>query len=109
MREIDKNHISYMLNAIKRYHVKAANATKALKTVMDGHGIVSIGNDLEDDIVSFLDSTISQKNNWFAYFIYECDFGENPLTVTIYGNDFILDGYEPFFDILRVSEDITII
>lgn len=74
---------------------------------MGGHSIVKFGNELVDKIIELLAKNMSKKYwktvvNNINYFIYDCNFGSTPFTVSIKKDtitkDYYIDSSSKLYD-----------
>jgi len=75
-----------------------------LKKISDG-GVTTYGNNLLTAYMSLLEESMGCKSQDVEYFIYECDMGRNPKTVTYpkENKSFLLDSIDALYDLIEYS------
>lgn len=105
---ITKEEFIEAIDIIKDHYEKEEKLTKYLhEFFMDGHSVVGFGGRLVDKIIELLAKNISEKYwktifNDIEYFMYNCNFGGNPNTISIKKDtttkDYYLDSSSKLYD-----------
>jgi len=72
--EFDKFHGKMM--ALDRHFTEIEAVQDAFRTMLDGHYVYNIGEEIINEYVNMLADQVGDTANWINWFIWENDFGK---------------------------------
>lgn len=76
-------------------------ANNAIKDLCpSSYAVIELGTALFDAYISLLESKFNSKDEWIAYYVYECDSGKSPNTVINGKQEIKLDSLEKLYMLL---------
>jgi hypothetical protein len=91
---------------IKAFFEEKELINNLIEKVSDGYAFCTVGDKLLDDYISTIDSFIGEDSDWFSWFVYENDLGNNEFKVATDKGEYIVDSYEVFYDLFLGGEKV---
>lgn len=76
-------------NALKKFMNEQDELDNVIKVISPSStGVVEFGNSFIDDYIRVVEIALDDKYEWFSWFVFENNFGENELIVAIDGKEY---------------------
>ena len=62
-------------------------------------GVVEFGNEFIDDYSRVVEIGLNDQCNWFAWFVFDNDFGKKKMEIRIDGKKYIIENEQIFYDV----------
>jgi hypothetical protein len=90
------------MNDIKEFRKESDTLNEHLSAICEGSfAYCEVGGKLLDSYISVLEKLVNDNGEWIQYFVYECNFGENPLEVSKDEKVWNLDSVEKLWEIMN--------
>ncbi len=94
------------IEAIKKQSEKELKFCDALEDIIDGRFVPEMSTDILHALIECLEDTMSDKDEWISWWIYEKDFGKNKKMTAHYenGKNIKLDTVEDLYKFLKKNK-----
>ena len=87
-------------NALKKFMNEQDELDNVIKVISPSStGVVEFGNSFIDDYIRVVEIALEDKYEWFSWFVFDNDFGENEMVVTVEGKEYKISNEQEFYDV----------
>jgi hypothetical protein len=87
-------------NALKKFMNEQDELNNVIKVISPSStGVVEFGNQFIDDYIRVVELALDDKYEWFSWFVFENNFGENKLIVAVEGKEYRICDEQEFYDV----------
>lgn len=87
---------------IEKYNKEFEIANKAVQELMpNSHPVIDMGANLLDGYIDLLQDIYNDKNEWISYFVYDCNYGANPMKIVVDGKETLLKTVDDVFYLIH--------
>lgn len=87
-------------NALKEFMNEQDKLDDVIKVISPSStGVVEFGNSFIDDYIRVVEIALDDKSEWFSWFVFENNFGESKMIVTVDGKEYKISNEQEFYDV----------
>ena len=87
-------------NALKEFMNEQDKLDNVIKVISPSStGVVEFGNQFMEDYIRVVEIALDDKYEWFSWFVFENNFGENKLIVAVEGKEYRICDEQEFYDV----------
>lgn len=98
---ISKQEFVLAISHLQAYFKEQEKLQAALDVICPtSTGVVEFGDEFVEHYIWLLSQAICDKGQWVSWFVYECDFGNKPMSAYIDEKEIVVDSAEKLYEVV---------